>query len=72
MGTSVDIEQLSPAERLLLIERLWDSLDHPQDVEITEAQRRELNRRDHQFDKGVMKTHSEDAVFEALHRRARR
>ncbi|CAN0495024.1 unnamed protein product [Laminaria digitata] len=54
------------------MERLWDSLDHPQDVEITEAQRRELSRRDHQFDKGAMKIHSEDAVFEALHRRARR
>ncbi len=72
MGAPVDIEQLSPAERLQLMERLWDSLKHPQDVEITDAQRRELRRRDAAFEKGVMKTHSEEAVFDALARRARR
>lgn len=72
VGAPVDIEQLSPAERLQLMERLWDSLDHRQDVEITQAQRNELRRRDVAFEQGEMNTHSEDAVFDALDRRARR
>lgn len=72
MAVPVDIEQLSPAERLELMERLWDSLDHRQDVELTEAQRRELRRRDAAFDQGTMKTQSEDAVFDALDKRTRR
>jgi putative addiction module component (TIGR02574 family) len=41
---AVDIERLSPAERLDLIERLWDSLSED-DVPVTDAQHRELERR---------------------------
>lgn len=41
---AMDIERLSPAERLDLIERLWDSLSED-DVPVTDAQRRELERR---------------------------
>lgn len=41
---AVDIEQLTPAERLDLIERLWDSLSD-EDVPITAAQRSELEHR---------------------------
>ena len=41
---AVDIEHLSPAERLKLIELLWDSLAD-EDVPLTEAQREELHRR---------------------------
>lgn len=41
---AVDIEQLTPAERLDLIERLWDSLSED-DVPVTDAQRGELERR---------------------------
>jgi putative addiction module component (TIGR02574 family) len=41
---AVDIEQLTPAERLDLIERLWDSLSD-EDVPITDGQRSELERR---------------------------
>jgi putative addiction module component (TIGR02574 family) len=42
--SAVDIEQLSPQERLELIERLWDSLSDD-DVPVTEAQRGELDHR---------------------------
>jgi putative addiction module component (TIGR02574 family) len=40
------IEALSPAERLDLLERLWDSLsDTPARIPLTEPQRAELDRR---------------------------
>ena len=41
---AVNIDALSPDERLDLIERLWDSLSDA-DVPLTHAQRQELNRR---------------------------
>lgn len=40
----LDLDALTPAERLLLIEQLWDSLDE-QDVPLTDAQQAELARR---------------------------
>ena len=43
---AVDITKLTPAERLQLVEELWDSLcDTPEAVPLTEAQRAELDRR---------------------------
>jgi putative addiction module component (TIGR02574 family) len=43
---AVDIAKLTPAERLQLVEELWDSLcDTPEAVPLTEAQRAELDRR---------------------------
>ncbi len=42
--TQDQIARLSPAERLGLIEQLWDSLDHDQ-IPLTEPQRAELDRR---------------------------
>lgn len=41
---AVDITRLSPAERLRLLEQLWDSLSDD-DVPLTATQRRELDRR---------------------------
>jgi putative addiction module component (TIGR02574 family) len=41
---ALEIDELTPEERLVLIERLWDSLsDH--DVPLTDAQREELDHR---------------------------
>ena len=42
--TALDIDTLTPEERLDLIERLWDSLSDD-DVPLTDAQREELDRR---------------------------
>ncbi|MCC6680372.1 MAG: addiction module protein [Phycisphaeraceae bacterium] len=40
------LEQLSPAERILLAEELWDSLTVcPENVPVTDAQREDLQRR---------------------------
>lgn len=41
-----DLLQLGPAERILLAQDLWDSISEiPQAVELTDAQRAELDRR---------------------------
>ena len=47
MSISADeLHKLSVDERLELIERIWDSLvDEPESVPITDAQRREIDRR---------------------------
>jgi putative addiction module component (TIGR02574 family) len=46
MGTTrIDISQLSPAERLELVEALWDSLS-PADIPLTPSQVKELDRRE--------------------------
>jgi putative addiction module component (TIGR02574 family) len=42
--SQIDIERLSPQERLDLIERLWDSLD-AETIPLTQAQNAELDRR---------------------------
>jgi putative addiction module component (TIGR02574 family) len=43
---TLDIEKLSPDERLELLEELWDSLrKDPSSVPLTPAQREELDRR---------------------------
>ena len=46
MGTTrIDISELTPAERLRLVEELWDSLS-PSDLPLTAAQSEELDRRE--------------------------
>jgi len=43
---ALDIERLSPDERLELMEQLWESLrKDPSSVPLTDAQREELDRR---------------------------
>jgi putative addiction module component (TIGR02574 family) len=40
----VELLNLSPSERLLLVQDLWDSLD-ADEIPLTEEQKRELDRR---------------------------
>jgi len=43
---TIDISTMSPDERLELLERLWDSLSAtPEAIPLTDAQRKELDRR---------------------------
>ena len=44
-ATRLDITRLTAAERLQLVEELWDSLS-PNDIPITSAQSAELDRRE--------------------------
>jgi putative addiction module component (TIGR02574 family) len=44
--TSQEIKKLSVAERILLVEEIWDSIAVDQEaLDLTDAQRRELDRR---------------------------
>jgi putative addiction module component (TIGR02574 family) len=44
--TSKEIMKLSVAEQILLVEEIWDNIASEQEpLELTEAQRRELDRR---------------------------
>ena len=44
--SALNISEMSPEERLRLIEELWDSLNEtPETVPLTNAQREELDRR---------------------------
>jgi putative addiction module component (TIGR02574 family) len=45
----IDLDRMSPEEKLALIGRIWDSLADA-DVPVTPAQRAELERRLAQFD----------------------
>jgi putative addiction module component (TIGR02574 family) len=48
----IDIQALSPAQRLELIELLWDSLSStPEAIPFTDAQRAELDRRLDELDR---------------------
>ncbi len=49
MSTGIEIQNLTPKERLALLGDLWDSLS-PEDVPFTEAQRSELDRRLDEFE----------------------
>jgi putative addiction module component (TIGR02574 family) len=53
--SAIPIENLTAAERLALISKLWDSLD-PSDVPVTPAQREELDRRLQNADTEIGKT----------------
>jgi putative addiction module component (TIGR02574 family) len=44
-ATRIDTSRLSPAERLQLVEELWDSLSS-EDIPLTPAQAEELDRRE--------------------------
>ncbi len=48
--STIDIAKLSPAQRLELLEELWDSLS-PEAVPMTDAQKEELDRRLDELDR---------------------
>jgi len=52
-----EILDLSSAEKILLVEQIWDSLDHNQ-LQITDVQKQELDRRIALDKNGQMSWHS--------------
>jgi putative addiction module component (TIGR02574 family) len=53
----IEIEKLSPEERLRLIEELWESLRmKPDAIPLTPAQRQELDRRLDEYERGETET----------------
>jgi putative addiction module component (TIGR02574 family) len=63
----IDFTQLSPAERLRLVEELWDSLS-PAQVPVTAEQARELARREALHDADPRRGHPWREVFDEIER----
>ena len=60
---AIDINAMEPQERLRLIGDLWDSLNEsPEDVDLTAAQRAELDRRLDRLESGKAKLVSWDEL----------
>ena len=67
--TKKDVLELSVAERILLVEEIWDSIaTRPEEVPVTDAQRRELNRRLRAYRESPDATLTWDEVRESLRR----
>lgn len=66
--TTIDIESLTPQERLDLIGQLWDSLDS-NDVQLTPAQAAELDRRLETLDEDIKDGRDAGDVLAELRRR---
>lgn len=60
-----DIQGLSNAEKILLVEQIWDSIDKT-DIPLSAAQKKELDRRLAQHAKGETKFSSWDEVKKRL------
>lgn len=66
-----NIDDLSPEERLRLLERLWDSPSRdPQSVPVTAAQRAELDRRLDEMESGDLAGIPWDDVVRQIRERA--
>lgn len=61
-----EILKLSEAERLLAMEKIWDSLDHKK-LSVNKSQREELDRRISRYKAGETTFYSWDDVKKGLH-----
>lgn len=69
MTLTQEILKLSVAERIQLVEDLWDSIAlTPDQLPVTEAQKAELDRRRQRFEQGATTTHSWEEVKKNLRR----
>ena len=69
---AINIEKLSPDERLRLIEVLWESLrTRPESVPLTRGQRDELDRRLDELDRGETETIPWEEVKQRLRERSK-
>ncbi len=69
---AIDIEKMSPEERLRLIEVLWESLrSRPGALPLSSAHREELDRRLDEIDRGETETITWDEVKRRLRDRSK-
>lgn len=69
---AINIDDLTPEDRLRLLERLWDSLAaRPENVPFTAAQRLELDRRLDEIERGDTAGIPWTEVLQQVRRRAR-
>lgn len=66
---AIDVQKLSPEERLKLLERLWESLTD-QDLPLTGPQREELDRRLDELDREGPRGIPWEEVLQRLEREA--
>ena len=66
---AVDVHALSKAERLQLLEELWESLEPEEDVPVTEVQRQELARRSRALSEGKLGTVGVERLLQAVRTR---
>jgi putative addiction module component (TIGR02574 family) len=56
-----EILKLSSTERILIIEKIWASIN-PQDIEVSQAQALELDKRLARFEQATTKFHSWESI----------
>lgn len=61
-----EILNLSQAEKITLMEEIWNSLDH-NDIELTNPQEAELDRRLARYKKGITRFYSWEEVKKGIH-----
>jgi putative addiction module component (TIGR02574 family) len=61
-----EILDLSVAERISIIEKIWESIDAVDDIEITEAIEQELDKRLSRYNKRETKFYSWDEIKSEL------
>jgi len=62
-----EISQLKLAEKILLVEDIWDSIASDNyELPMTEWQKKELDHRYQEFKKGNMELHNGQSVHESL------
>ena len=52
-----EILKLSSSERILVIEKIWDSID-PKEIDVSESQKKELDQRLARYERGETNFHS--------------
>lgn len=59
------LENMTTKEKVVLVEEIWDNIEKDY-IEISNAQKKELNRRIELIDKGEAKFYTIDEVFDRL------
>jgi putative addiction module component (TIGR02574 family) len=68
--TMKEISRLGVAQRILLAEKIWESIpDHSDDLELTASQKRELDRRLDSLESGKAKFITWEQIKTDLHKR---
>jgi putative addiction module component (TIGR02574 family) len=60
-----EILKLSSSERILVIEKIWDSIN-PKEIEVNQLQQVELDKRLARFEQGNTKFHSWESIKKDL------
>lgn len=68
MNLREEIKKLSVAEKILLVEEIWDDIATNREEDLTDAQKAELDRRLQMVSEGKVKYFSQDESRERINR----